>query len=79
MLDDDQSDMYAQHVYTSWASNNKITTSVGTTSDNSANSFYDSVTSNTASQNIVLYDSMSVDIGDGVVLSGKVLKTCLKN
>lgn len=30
------------------------------------------------STNVVLTDSTSIDIGDGVVLSGKTLKTCLK-
>jgi len=80
MLDDDELDMYAQHTYANWISHNKSSTSAVTTNGTTSmgKSFYDSLASNTANQNIVLNDGMSVDIGDGVVLSGKVLKTCLK-
>ena len=77
---DGKLDMYAQHAYASRAGHNKPAMDVVTTSGSTTmgKSFYDSVTNSTASQNIVLYDSMSVDIGNGVVLSGKVLKICLK-
>ena len=77
---DDELAMYSQDVYASWAGYNKASTSAVTTNGTTSmgKSFYDSIASNTANQNIVINDGMSVDIGDGVVLSGKVLKICLK-
>ena len=68
--------LYENDVFTHYTKDPYCGNTQGPYIDNS-DSVFNNATAN-RSTNVVLTDSTSIDIGDGVVLSGKTLKTCLK-